>query len=153
MFFEALVVVEAGLCALLASSAVKSIMNMSPAPEVELCRRAWVAARFGISQAQALGPLFKHLQRAASKGLQEAHRLQDEIRGVRERHHSSGWLAPAASLGQRRRIHRSTELAELCHVVEQLEQMTCAIARYRGGIGMLADLRVAMRCLQAPREP
>lgn len=152
MFFEALVSMEAGLCALLVGAAVKSLADLAPNPELELGRRAWMAARFGMREAEALGPLFKHLGRATRNALREAHRLQDEIRSERERRKALGCLAPAASLWQRRRLHRSEALAELSHLVEQLEQMTCAIARYRGGTGMLADLRVPMRCLRAPRS-
>jgi len=155
MVFEALVVVETVLCALMVVGAVRLQSQAPPAPEVVLGQRAWVAARFGMAEAKALGPLFKHLERTVRGALREAHRQQEQIRSRHAK--PAGVLSPLVPplmmVQQVPRRQRSEQLAELSHLVEQLEQMTIAIARYRGGIGMLAELRVPMRCLQAQAGP
>jgi hypothetical protein len=107
-----------------------------------------VAARFSMAEARALGPLFKHLVGASRHGLRLANHMQERIRGERERR-SSGPFARLLSLWQRRGIQRSTELAELTHVVEQLEHMGVAVARYRAGTGGLMELQVPLRCLES----
>lgn len=147
MLFEVLVVTEAMLCALLLASLLQALSDIAPSPELDLGQRAWAAARFSLAEARALGPLFKHLVQASRQGLRRAHHMQEQIRGQRERR-STGPLEPLASLWQRRRIHRSAELAELAHLVEQLEQMGAAIARYRAGAGRLMEVQVPLRCVQ-----
>jgi hypothetical protein len=42
----------------------------------------------------------------------------------------SGELAPSLALWRRRQLHKSTELADLAHLVEQ---MSLILARYRAG--------------------
>ncbi len=141
---ELLVVVEGVLCLLLAVAMFQALFELPKTPELELGQRAWTAARFSMAEARALGPLFRHLVRASRHGLGRAHRMQERIRRTRE--HARG---PLRSLWQRRVTHRSQELAELRHLVEQLEQMGHAVARYRAGAGGLMDLRVPMQCLHA----
>ena len=148
MVFEILVLTETVLCLMLLGCARQALSEVAPAPELDLGQRAWVAARFSMTQASALGPLFKHLVRASRHALQQAHSMQEQIRGERERQ-SSGPLRPVVSLWQRRRTQRSAELAELAHLVEQLEQMGGAIARYRAGVGRLMEVSVPLRCVQA----
>ncbi len=147
MVFEILVVTEAFLCLLLLASAFQAASDVDPAPELNLGQRAWVAARFSMAEAQALGPLFKHLVGASRHALRRAHTMQERIRGEREQR-STGPLRPAVSLYQRWRSRRSDDVAELAHLVEQLEQMGGAIARYRAGVGGLMDVQVPLRCVQ-----
>lgn len=147
--FETLVVSELLLCTLLGVAALKVFAEIAPAPEVDLGQRAWIASRFSMAEADALGPLFRHLVRASRKGLQLSHRLQERIRTERLRHRSPRVLSPVVGLWQRRRTQRSAELAELSHLVEQLEQMGSALARYRAGRGGLMELRVPLSCIDA----
>jgi hypothetical protein len=148
MLFEVLVLTELLLCLLLLTAALQTLSAVPSAPELDFGQRAWVAAHFSMAEANALGPLFKHLVRASRRGLRLAHSMQERIRDERERK-ASGALGRVLSLWQRRRLQRSPELAELAHLVEQLEQMGCAIARYRAGLGMLMDLKVPLHCVQA----
>jgi hypothetical protein len=145
--FEILVVTEVLICLLLVAAAQQALSELSPAPELDLGQRAWVAARFSMNEARALGPLFKHLVGASRHGLRLAHHMQERIRDERERC-SSGRFRHVATLWQRRRAQRSAEVAELTHLVEQLEQMGAAIARYRAGAGRLMELQVPLRCVQ-----
>jgi hypothetical protein len=147
MLFEILVMAEVLICLLLLASVLQALSELPPAPELYLGQRAWTAAHFSMAEARALGPLFKHLVRASRQGLLIAHRMQDHIRDRRERR-SSGPLRPLASLWQRRRSQRTDEFVELAHLVEQLEQMGAAIARYRGGTGRLMEVQVPLRCVQ-----
>jgi hypothetical protein len=145
--FETLVALETLLCAVLAGRAVQILADIAPAPELELGQRAWVAARYGMAEAGALGPLFRHLVRATRSGLHQAHQIQEQIRSERARRESAGALAPLVSLWQRRQSQRSAELAELSHLVEQLEQMSVALARYRAGTGRLMEVQVPLSCV------
>ena len=147
MLFEMLVLAEALVCLLLLGGALQALSEIAPAPELDLGQRAWVAAHFSMTEARALGPLFKHLVGASRHGLRHANHMQERIRDQRERR-SSGRFKPVVSLWQRRRTQRSAELAELAHLVEQLEQMGTAIARYRAGIGRLMEVQVPLRCVQ-----
>jgi hypothetical protein len=147
MLFEILVVTEAFLCLLLLVAMRQALFEIAPTPELDLGQRAWAAARYSMAEASALGPLFKRLVGASRQGLRLAHRMQERIRDQRERR-SSGPLRPLASLWQRRQVQRSAELAELTHLVEQLEQMGAAIARYRAGTGRLMEVQVPLRCVQ-----
>jgi len=143
--------IEAVSCLLLAAGMLSWLLDGDPAPELDLGRRAWVAARFGMVQAEALGPLFRHLGHATRQGLRRIHRLQERIRCERQQRASTGALAVLASPWRRRHARRSAELAELRHLVEQLEQMGGALARYRAGTGRLMELQVPMQCLQGRR--
>jgi hypothetical protein len=145
--FEILLVVETLLCLLLAVGVVQLLAAIAVTPEVDLGQRAWVAARFSMAEASALGPLFKHLVRASRHGLRRAHGIQERIRTERTSRQHTRVLAPVLSLWDRRRTQRSSELAELSHLVEQLEQMGSAIARYRAGMGGLMALTVPLRCV------
>jgi hypothetical protein len=147
--FETLVALEALLCAALAGRAVQVLAEIAPAPELELGQRAWVAARYGMAEASALGPLFRHLVRATRGGLQQAHQIQEQIRSERARREALGALAPLIALWQRRQNQRSPELADLSHLVEQLEQMSVAVARYRAGTGRLMEVQVPLSCVHA----
>ncbi|HKP62645.1 MAG TPA: hypothetical protein VJV78_38180 [Polyangiales bacterium] len=147
MLFETLVLTEAFLCLLLVVVALQTLCDVSATPELDLGQRAWAAARFSMAQAGALGPLFKHLVGASRGGLQLATQMQGRIRDERDRR-SSGLLRPVWSIWQRRRTQRSPELAELTHLVEQLEQMGAAIARYRAGAGKLLELEVPLQTVQ-----
>lgn len=147
--FEVLLTIEVLLCLMLGAGMVRLLAELSPAPELDLGQRAWAAARFGMAEAAALGPLFRHLTRSAREGLQLSHRLQEQIRGERARQQAIPPLAPVLGLWQRWRVQRSAELAELAHLVEQLEQMSRAIARYRAGRGRLMELKVPMSCIAA----
>ena len=149
--FEILLGIEALLCVLLAVGVFQVLAEIAPTPEVDLGQRAWVAARFGMAEAAALGPLFKHLVRASRHGLQRAHGMQERIRNQRTSRQQPAVLAPLLSLWQRRQTQRSAELAELSHLVEQLEQLSRLLARYRAGTGGLLELTIPLRCMQAPR--
>jgi hypothetical protein len=131
---------------------VQLLREISPAPELDLGERAWAAARFSMAEAGALGPLFRHLVRASRHGLRRAHEMQERIRTERPQY-GNPVLAPLLSLWQRRRTQRSAELAELSHLVEQLEQMGHLLARYRAGMGGLMELRVPLRCLHERTGP
>jgi hypothetical protein len=146
MVFECLVVTEALLCLLLLGGFLQALSEIAPAPELDLGQRAWAAARFSMAEARALGPLFKHLVGATRHGLRQAHHMQERIRDQRERR-SFGRFKRLVVLWQRRRTQRSAELAELSHLVEQLEQMGAAIARYRAGAGRLMEVQVPLRCV------
>lgn len=146
--FEVLVLSEAVVCLLLLAATLQAASDVPQAPELDLGQRAWVAARFSMAEADALGPLFKHLVAASRHGLRLAHQMQERIRDERERR-SSGPFRPLTSLWQRRRVYRSAELAELALVVEQLEHMGVAIARYRRGPGLLMEVVVPMNCLRS----
>jgi hypothetical protein len=145
--FETLVALETLLCAVLAGRAVQTLAEIAPAPELELGQRAWVAARYGMAEASALGPLFRHLVRATRSGLHQAHQIQEQIRCERARRESLGAIAPLIALWQRRQNQRSSELADLSHLVEQLEQMSVAVARYRAGTGRLMEVQVPLSCV------
>src|SRR5262249_35982153 len=145
---EILVMTEVVFCLLFLAAVMQTASEISPTPELDLGQRAWVAARFSMAEANALGPLFKHLVGASRQGLRLAHCMQERIREKRVRS-ASGPLSPVLSLWQRQRIQRSTELAELAHLVEQLEHMGVAIARYRRGPGSLMELVVPLHCLKA----
>jgi hypothetical protein len=147
--FEVLVATELLSCLLLIAIGMQALTALPEMPELELGQRAWMAARFSMAQAAALGPLFKHLVRASRHGLRLAHDLQESIRTQRTRKQPSGALAPVLSLWRRRQLHRSAELADLAHLVEQLEQMGCILARYRAGAGRLLELRLPLSCLDA----
>jgi hypothetical protein len=147
MRFELLVLTEAVLCMLLVTAVLRALSELAAAPERDLGQRAWVAARFSMAQAKALGPLFKHLVGASRHALQLAHGMQERIRAERERR-ALGPLRPVVSLWQRWRIQRSAELAELSHLVEQLEQMGSVIARYRVGAARLMELQIPLSCVQ-----
>jgi hypothetical protein len=147
--FEVLVATELFSCLLLIFAGVQTLKELPETPELELGRRAWVAARFSMAEATALGPLFKHLVRASRHGLRLAHDMQESIRTKRSLAQPSGELAPLLALWQRRRLQKSAELADLAHVVEQLEQMGCILARYRAGAGRLMELRLPLSCLNA----
>jgi hypothetical protein len=147
--FEVLVATELFSCLLMVAAAMRALTELPETPELELGQRAWVAARFSMTQADALGPLFKHLVRASRHGLRLAHDMQEGIRTQRTRKQPSGALAPMLSLWRRRQLHKSTELADLAHLVEQLEQMGCILARYRAGAGRLMELRLPLSCLNA----
>jgi hypothetical protein len=146
--FEVLLMVEVLLCGLLGYATVRVMDELDAAPEVALGQRAWMAARFGMAEARALGPLFTHLVGASRQGLRRAHALQSQIQAERTR-------GPRGRLGAamlRRRVQRSAELSELAHLVEQLEQMVSGVARYRAGLGGLMDLQVPLGCLTAAAE-
>lgn len=145
--FELLVAIEVVLCVLLAAGLVQVLAQIAPAPELDLGQRAWAAARFGMAEASALGPLFRHLVRAARRGLQHAHEIQEQIRSERSRQPSCIALSPLLSLWHRRQLQRSADLADLSHLVEQLEQMSRAVARYRAGTGGLMELQVPLSCM------
>jgi hypothetical protein len=149
--FEVLVMTEMVTCLMLLAATLQAATEVAPAPELDLGQRAWVAARFSMAQASALGPLFKHLIGASRQGLRLAHHMQEHIRDERERR-SSGPFKPLVSLWQRRRVQRSAELAELAHLVEQLEHMGVAIARYRAGRGGLMELEVPLHCVSSASE-
>lgn len=146
--FEFLVLTEAVVCLLLLTATLQAAADVPAAPELDLGQRAWVAARFSMAEANALGPLFKHLVAASRHGLRLAHQMQEHIRDERERR-STGPFRPLTTLWQRRRVYRSAELAELAHLVEQLEHMGVAIARYRRGPGMLMEVVVPLHCLKS----
>jgi hypothetical protein len=147
--FEVLVATELLSCLLLIAVGVRGLSELAEAPELDLGQRAWVAARFSMAEANALGPLFKHLVRASRHGLRLAHAMQESIRADRSLRQPSGALAPLLALWQRRQVQKSAELADLAHLVEQLEQMGCIIARYRAGAGRLMELRLPLSCLDA----
>ena len=147
--FNVLVATELLSCLLLIAASLQALTKLAETPELELGQRAWVAARFSMAQANALGPLFKHLVRASRHGLRLAHDMQEGIRTQRTRRQPSGALAPLLALWRRRQLHRSAELADLAHLVEQLEQMGCILARYRAGAGRLMELRLPLSCLNA----
>jgi hypothetical protein len=147
--FEVLVATELLSCVLLLLAGLQTLMELPETPEVALGERAWMAARFNMVQADALGPLFKHLVRASRHGLRLAHAMQEGIRVGRTRSRPSGKLAPLVALWQRRQLHKSTELADLAHLVEQMEQMGWILARYRAGAGGLMELRLPLSCLVA----
>jgi hypothetical protein len=149
--FEVLLAIEALLCVLLAVGVVQVLSELAPTPEVDLGQRAWAAARFGMAEAAALGPLFKHLVRASRHGLKRAHSMQERIRNERTLRQQPGVLAPLLALWQRRQTQRSAELAELSHLVEQLEQLSRLLARYRAGRCGLLELTIPLRCVQAGR--
>src|SRR5689334_13370213 len=88
--FAFLVLTETFACLLLAVAILQTLSDIAPAPELDLAQRAWAAARFGIEEAHALGPLFKHLARASRKGLRRAHRMQEHIRYERAQHEHPG---------------------------------------------------------------
>lgn len=146
--FELLVLVETLLCVLLMIGTFKLLAEVPATPEVCLGQRAWVAARFSMEQADALGPLFQHLTRATRHGLRRAHRMQEAIRTQRARRASPPVLEPLVSLWRRRREQRSEELAELSYLVEQLELMGRALARYRAGAGGLLELGMPLQSLR-----
>src|SRR5262245_35905142 len=106
MRFEMLVLTEAVMCLLLLTAFVQSLAELAAAPELDLGERAWVAGRFCMTEAKALGPLFKHLVGASRGALQLAHSMQEDIRAQRERW-VVGPLGPLVSLWQRWRIQRS----------------------------------------------
>lgn len=147
--FEVLVVTELLSCLLMLAMGVQALRDLPESPELDLGRRAWAAARFSMAQAAALGPLFKHLTRASRHGLRLAHEMQEGIRTERTRRQPSGALGPLLSLWRRRQLQKSAELADLAHLVEQLEQMGCILARYRAGAGRLMELRLPLSCLDA----
>jgi hypothetical protein len=147
--FEVLVATELFSCLLLIVAGVQTLKELPATPELELGRRAWVAARFSMTEANALGPLFKHLVRASRHGLRLAHDMQEGIRIKRSQNVPSGELAPLLSLWRRRQLHKSSELADLVHLVEQLEQMSYILARYRAGAGRLMELGLPLSCLNA----
>jgi hypothetical protein len=147
--FEVLVATELLSCLLMIAVGVQALADLPETPELELGQRAWSAARFSMAQAAALGPLFKHLVRASRHGLRLAHDMQENIRTERTRSQPSGALAPLRALWRRRQLHKSAELADLAHLVEQLEQMGCILARYRAGAGRLMELRLPLSCLNA----
>lgn len=147
--FKLLVATELVSCLLMVAVALHTLKKLAETPELELAERAWVAARFSMTQAAALGPLFKHLVRASRHGLRLAHDMQEGIRRQRTLRQPSGALAPLLALWRRRQLHKSAELADLAHLVEQLEQMGCILARYRAGAGRLMELRLPLSCLNA----
>lgn len=147
--FEVLVATELLSCVLLLLAGLQTLSELPETPEVALGERAWVAARFNMAQAAALGPLFKHLVRASRHGLRLAHDMQEGIRMQRTRTQPSGVLAPLWTLWRRRKLHKSAELADLAHLVEQMEQMGWILARYRAGAGRLMELRLPLSCLDA----
>lgn len=150
--FEVLVATEVLSCFVLLALGLQSLADLPETPELELGQRAWAAARFSMAEASALGPLFKHLVRAARHGLRLAHDMQESIRSQRRRNEPSGALAPLLSLWQRRQLQKSAELADLTHLVEQLEQMGCILARHRAGVARLMELRVPLSCLDTERN-
>lgn len=147
--FEVLVATELLSCLLLLVIGLQTLMELPETPEVALGERAWVAARFSMAEAAALGPLFKHLVRASRHGLRLAHGLQESIRTERTRAQPQGALAPMLSLWRRRQLQKSPQLADLAHLVEQLEQMGWILAHYRAGAGRLMELRLPLSCLDA----
>jgi hypothetical protein len=147
--FEILLAIETLLCLLLVFGVVQVLSEIAVTPEVDLGQRAWVAARFSMAEASALGPLFRHLVRASRHGLRHAHVIQERVRTERSSRRHPRVLAPVLSLWERRRTQRSAELAELSHLVEQLELMGNAVARYRAGMGGLMALKVPLSCVQA----
>jgi hypothetical protein len=147
--FEVLLATEVLCGLLLIAVGVQALRALPEAPELELGQRAWVAARFSMGQASALGPLFKHLVLASRHGLRLANEIQESIRRQRTQGEPSGALAPLLSLWRRRQLQKNAELADLAHLVEQLEQMGCMLARYRAGAGRLMDLRLPLSCLNA----
>jgi len=149
MFFEVLLMSEVVTCLLLVAIAVQALAELPEAPEVELGQRAWVAARFSMAEASQLGPLFRHLVRASRQGLWLAHAMQEHIRTERVAHTPSGLFAPMLALWRRRQTQRSTELADLAHLVEQLEHMGAILARYRAGAGRLIELQLPLSCIHA----
>ncbi|HEY5908649.1 MAG TPA: hypothetical protein VIZ31_11440, partial [Vicinamibacteria bacterium] len=86
---------------------------------------------------------------ASRHGLRLAHEIQESIRQQRTQGQRSGALAPLVSLWRRRQLQKNAELADLVHLVEQLEQMGCILARYRAGVGRLMELRLPLSCLGA----
>jgi hypothetical protein len=149
MFFEVLLVSEVVTCLLLVAIAVHALAELPEAPEVALGQRAWVAARFSMAEASELGPLFRHLVRASRQGLWLAHAMQEHIRTERIEQTPSGPLAPVLALWRRRQLQRSAELADLAHLVEQLEHMGAILARYRAGAGRLIELHLPLSCINA----
>jgi hypothetical protein len=145
--FEVLVATELLSCLLLLACGVQSLRDLAETPELELGQRAWKAARFSMSEATAMGPLFRHLVRASRHGLRLAHDMQERIRTQRVQRQTAGALAPLLALWRRRQLHKSAELADLAHLVEQLEQMSLILARYRAGAGRLMELRLPLSCL------
>lgn len=145
--FEVLVATEFVSCLLLIVMGLQSLAALPETPELELGQRAWAAARFSMKEADALGPLFKHLVRASRHGLRLAHDMQESIRVRRVRERPAGALAPLLSLWKRRELQRSAELADLAHLVEQLEQMGYILARHRAGVARLMELRLPLSCL------
>jgi hypothetical protein len=81
--------------------------------------------------------------------LRLAHAMQEGIRAERTRTRPSGALAPVLALWRRRQLQKSTELADLAHLVEQMEQMGWILAHYRAGAGGLMELRLPLSCLVA----
>ncbi|HKO94334.1 MAG TPA: hypothetical protein VJU61_24440 [Polyangiaceae bacterium] len=147
--FEVLVATELLSCVLLLLAGLQTLNELPERPEVALAERAWMAARFNMTQAAALGPLFKHLVRASRHGLRLAHDMQEGIRIARTRTRPSGALAPLLALWRRRQLQKSAELADLAHLVEQMEQMGWILAHYRAGAGGLMELRLPLSCLVA----
>jgi hypothetical protein len=147
--FELLLATELISGLLLITVGVHALRALPEAPELELGQRAWVAARFSMGQAAAMGPLFRHLVRASRHGLRLAHDIQESIRQQRTLGQPSGALAPLRSLWRRRQLQQSAELADLAHLVEQLEQMGGILARYRAGTGRLMELGLPLSCLNA----
>jgi hypothetical protein len=78
-----------------------------------------------------------------------AHEIQESIRQERSQRQASGALAPLLTLWRRRQLQKNAELADLAHLVEQLEQMGCILARYRAGSGALMELKLPLSCLDA----
>ena len=147
--FEMLMATELLSCLMLVAIGLKTLQELPESPEVELGARAWAAARISMAEATALGPLFKHLVRAGRHGLRLAHEMQESIRVERRSRQPSGPLAPLVALWRRRQLHRSAQLADLAHLVEQLEQMSWILARYRAGAGRLMELQVPLSCMDA----
>jgi hypothetical protein len=147
--FEALMATELLSCLMLLIAGVQVLRELPETPEVELGQRAWAAARFSMTEATALGPLFKHLVRAGRHGLRLAHEMQEGIRVQRISRRPSGVLAPLIALWRRRQLHKSEELADLAHLVEQLEHMGWILAHYRAGAGGLMALQLPLSCLDA----
>ncbi|HEX6241890.1 MAG TPA: hypothetical protein VFZ61_13370 [Polyangiales bacterium] len=147
--FEALMATELLSCLMLLAIGVQTLRELPETPEVELGQRAWAAARFSMAEATALGPLFKHLVRAGRHGLRLAHEMQEGIRVQRISTRPSGLLAPLLGLWRRRQLYRSAELADLTHLVEQLEHMGWILAHYRAGAGGLMALQLPLSCLEA----
>ncbi|MDH5673133.1 MAG: hypothetical protein OEZ06_13340 [Myxococcales bacterium] len=150
--FHALLAVNAlTWCVIMYGFAVE-LRRREPAPQRVLAHRAWRASQFVVAEARALGPLHRRLLRAALHYQQRAAAIAGALDAPRRPAVGALRLAelaarPAlASLGLSWRQRRE-ELFELAHMVEQLEALGAATARYRAGIGRLWELDIPLRSL------
>jgi hypothetical protein len=118
-------------------------------PELGLSRRAFGATRRVCSEAEALGPLFRPIGRAARGLMRRVSDTELCVREARERSERAPWRRARVVLDQVFLGGEPRALGELRHVVEQLEALADALARYRGGLGQLRDVAIPLQCVDA----